>query len=47
MIFDAGGGTLDIAFLEVSGRDQPSITVLSAEGNAESGDALDEASQKN
>lgn len=43
VIFDAGGGTLDVAFLEVSGTDQPSITVLSAEGNAESGDALDKS----
>lgn len=40
-IFDAGGGTLDIAFIEVAGDDRPVMTVLSAEGLAESGDALD------
>lgn len=41
LIFDAGGGTLDIAYLNVGGTDTPSMTVLSAEGRAESGDELD------
>lgn len=41
LIFDAGGGTLDVAYLNVGGTDTPSMTVLSAEGRAESGDVLD------
>jgi len=41
VIFDAGGGTLDIAYLEAGGSDQLAMTVLSAEGIGESGDALD------
>lgn len=43
VIFDAGGGTLDVAYLDVAGRDQPEMTVLSAEGRPESGDRLDES----
>jgi len=41
LIFDAGGGTLDIAYLEAGGIDRLSMTVLSAEGVGESGDVLD------
>ena len=41
IIFDAGGGTLDVAYLDVAGFERPEMTVLSAEGRAESGDALD------
>jgi molecular chaperone DnaK (HSP70) len=40
VIFDMGGGTLDVAVLEVLRR---SISVLAALGRAEAGDALDEA----
>ena len=43
LIFDAGGGTLDVGYLDVSGIDEPSMTVLSSEGRAESGDVLDES----
>lgn len=41
LIFDAGGGTLDVAYLDVAGIDHPAMTVMSAEGRAESGDELD------
>ncbi len=41
LIFDAGGGTLDIAYLQVEGSDSPEFRVLSAEGIQRSGDALD------
>ena len=40
LVFDMGGGTLDIAVLDVEGRD---VSVLAALGTAEAGDALDEA----
>jgi hypothetical protein len=40
VVFDMGGGTLDVAVLEVLRR---SISVLAALGRAEAGDALDEA----
>jgi molecular chaperone DnaK (HSP70) len=40
LVFDMGGGTLDVAVLDVDGRD---ISVLAALGTAEAGDALDEA----
>jgi actin-like ATPase involved in cell morphogenesis len=43
VIFDAGGGTLDVAYLDVAGSDKPEMTVLSAEGSPESGDRLDES----
>ncbi|PZG51460.1 hypothetical protein C1I98_08460 [Spongiactinospora gelatinilytica] len=43
LVFDMGGGTLDIAVLDIAGRDQPVISVLSALGNAEAGDTLDRA----
>ena len=41
VVFDAGGGTLDVSYLDVAGFERPEMTVLSAEGRAESGDALD------
>ena len=41
LIFDAGGGTLDVAYLDVAGIEHPLMTVMSAEGRAESGDKLD------
>jgi molecular chaperone DnaK (HSP70) len=43
LIFDAGGGTLDIAYLQVEGSDSPEFRVLSAEGVHQSGDALDQS----
>jgi len=39
VVFDMGGGTLDIAVLDVRGHD---VTVLAAMGVAEAGDSLDE-----
>ena len=41
LIFDAGGGTLDVALLEVSGTENPEISVLSADSLARSGDDID------
>lgn len=42
LVFDPGGGTLDVALLKVLERDgQPEISVLSAEGIDEAGDELD------
>ncbi|MBN6052833.1 Hsp70 family protein, partial [Nonomuraea sp. RK-328] len=43
LVFDMGGGTLDIAVLDIAGQAQPVISVLSALGNAEAGDTLDRA----
>jgi molecular chaperone DnaK (HSP70) len=43
LVFDMGGGTLDIAVLEVEGGEQPEISVLSALGVGQAGDALDQA----
>jgi molecular chaperone DnaK (HSP70) len=43
LVFDMGGGTLDIAVLDVRGGDHRDITVLAALGVAEAGDALDDA----
>jgi hypothetical protein len=45
LVFDPGGGTLDVALLHVrTGTDGvPEITVLAADGSDESGDSLDEA----
>jgi molecular chaperone DnaK (HSP70) len=40
LVFDMGGGTLDIAVLDVRGAD---VSVLAALGVAEAGDTLDEA----
>lgn len=41
VVFDCGGGTLDVATIEVRPGTPPEITVLSAAGHAEAGDALD------
>jgi hypothetical protein len=41
LVFDAGGGTLDVALMEIAGDESPSFTILAAEGRAESGDAVD------
>ncbi|WP_449060670.1 Hsp70 family protein [Planomonospora algeriensis] len=43
LVFDMGGGTLDIAVLDIAGRERPEISVLSALGTAEAGDTLDRA----
>lgn len=43
LVFDMGGGTLDIAVLEVEGGPSPSISVLSALGRQLAGDRLDAA----
>jgi molecular chaperone DnaK (HSP70) len=43
LVFDMGGGTLDIAVLDVRGARRPDVSVLAAIGTAEAGDALDEA----
>ena len=47
MIFDAGGGTVDVALLEwnpkASSPDRRLITVINADARPESGDALDRA----
>lgn len=40
LVFDMGGGTLDVAVLEVRGAD---VSVLSAVGSTDAGDTLDEA----
>ena len=42
LVFDMGGGTLDIAVLDVRGA-PPDVSVLAAVGVAEAGDALDDA----
>ncbi|MEV7226954.1 Hsp70 family protein [Polymorphospora sp. NPDC051019] len=41
LVFDMGGGTLDIAVLDVEGGEHPEISVLSALGTAHAGDRLD------
>ncbi|MGI8333659.1 Hsp70 family protein [Actinomadura scrupuli] len=43
LVFDMGGGTLDIAVLDVLGGPQPEISVLSALGRRLAGDELDAA----
>ncbi|WP_433496830.1 Hsp70 family protein [Sphaerimonospora sp. CA-214678] len=43
LVFDMGGGTLDIAVLNIAGKGHPEITVLSALGIDLAGDALDKA----
>lgn len=45
LVFDMGGGTLDVAVLDVEARPgfQPAISVQSAVGRDEAGDGLDEA----
>jgi hypothetical protein len=41
VVFDAGGGTLDVAYIDAADGDRPDFTVLSAEGVRESGDSVD------
>ncbi len=43
LVFDMGGGTLDIAVVDVVGGDPPDIAVLTSVGLPIAGDALDEA----
>lgn len=43
LVFDMGGGTLDIAVLDVRGVNHHDVSVLAALGIPEAGDALDEA----
>jgi molecular chaperone DnaK (HSP70) len=43
LVFDMGGGTLDVAVLAVAGGARPEITVQSCLGTAMAGDALDAA----
>jgi molecular chaperone DnaK (HSP70) len=43
VVFDMGGGTLDVAVLDVRGGPHKDVTVLAALGVDEAGDALDEA----
>lgn len=43
LVFDMGGGTLDIAVLKIYGGIRPEISVLSALGVDRAGDSLDEA----
>ncbi|MGE5829219.1 MAG: Hsp70 family protein [Micromonosporaceae bacterium] len=43
VVFDMGGGTLDIAVLDVRGAEHKDVTVLAATGIPEAGDALDDA----
>jgi molecular chaperone DnaK (HSP70) len=43
VIFDLGGGTLDVAIVDVySANNRPEITVMSARGTREAGDKLDD-----
>lgn len=42
VVFDMGGGTLDLAVLAVSGGPHRDVSVLAALGTPEAGDALDE-----
>ena len=37
IVFDYGGGTLDVACLQVHGAERPEITVLAAEGDSRGG----------
>ncbi|MFC6083747.1 Hsp70 family protein [Sphaerisporangium aureirubrum] len=43
LVFDMGGGTLDIAVLDIVGGANPEISVLSAVGTSQAGDTLDTA----
>ncbi|HEX5995966.1 MAG TPA: Hsp70 family protein, partial [Jiangellales bacterium] len=43
LVFDMGGGTLDIAVLDVVGGGHPEVSVLAALGTAYAGDMLDQA----
>lgn len=47
MIFDLGGGTLDVALVDVNSANiKPEITVMSARGTREAGDELDDLLSK-
>jgi molecular chaperone DnaK (HSP70) len=41
LVFDMGGGTLDVAVLDVKGGEKPDVSVLAAIGLPEAGDDLD------
>jgi hypothetical protein len=41
LVFDAGGGTLDVALIETSDNDNPEISVLAANSLSKSGDDVD------
>jgi molecular chaperone DnaK (HSP70) len=43
LVFDFGGGTLDVAVLDVERRQSPRITALSTSGNTHAGDRIDDA----
>jgi molecular chaperone DnaK (HSP70) len=43
LVFDMGGGTLDLAVIDIRGTDEHDVYLLAAVGRAEAGDALDEA----
>lgn len=43
LVFDMGGGTLDIAVLDIAPGDAPVVSVLTSAGLPVAGDALDEA----
>lgn len=43
LVFDMGGGTLDVAVMHVLGGNAPQITVLTSVGTGTAGDSLDEA----
>ncbi|MEE3922061.1 Hsp70 family protein [Micromonospora sp. BRA006-A] len=43
LVFDMGGGTLDIAVLDIVGGARPEVSVLTALGTAYAGDMLDHA----
>jgi molecular chaperone DnaK (HSP70) len=43
VVFDMGGGTLDVAVIDVLGPGEDDIHLLAAVGRAEAGDTLDEA----
>lgn len=43
LVFDMGGGTLDVAVLDVVGGERPDVRVLASLGTTVAGDRLDEA----
>ncbi len=43
LVFDMGGGTLDIAVLDIEGGERPEISVLASLGTDIAGDSLDQA----
>jgi molecular chaperone DnaK len=46
LVFDMGGGTLDVAVLDVEAGNPPGVRVLASVGVATAGDALDEAIER-